>query len=92
ADLFVDCSGFKGLLINETLGEPFLPFADNLFNDRAVAMPTALVETEDIPSETVSTALRHGWAWQIPLTSRHGNGYVYSSAFVSDDEAERELR
>ncbi|WP_233514085.1 tryptophan 7-halogenase, partial [Micromonospora craterilacus] len=55
-------------------------------------MPTALVETEDIPSETVSTALRHGWAWQIPLTSRHGNGYVYSSAFVSDDEAERELR
>ncbi|MFG6490263.1 tryptophan halogenase family protein [Roseateles sp. BYS78W] len=92
AELFVDCSGFKGLLINETLGEPFLPFRDNLFNDRAIAIPTPLVDGEDIPSETVSTALRHGWAWQIPLTSRYGNGYVYSSDFVSDDDAERELR
>lgn len=92
ADLFVDCSGFRGLLINETLGEPFRPFADNLFNDRAIAIPTPLVDGEDLPSETVSTALRHGWAWQIPLTTRYGNGYVYSSAFVSDDEAERELR
>lgn len=92
ADLFVDCSGFKGLLINETLGEPFLPYRDNLFNDRAIAMPTPLVDGEDIPSETVSTALRHGWAWRIPLTTRYGNGYVYSSDFVGDDEAERELR
>jgi len=92
ADLFVDCSGFKGLLINETLGEPFLHYRDNLFNDRAIAIPTALNEGEDIPSETVSTAMRHGWAWQIPLTRRYGNGYVYSSAFVSDDDAERELR
>ncbi|WP_457391879.1 tryptophan halogenase family protein [Roseateles sp. P5_E1] len=92
ADLFVDCSGFKGLLITETLGEPFLPYRDNLFNDRAIAIPTPLVDGEDIPCETVSTALRHGWAWQIPLTTRYGNGYVYSSDFVSDDEAERELR
>lgn len=92
ADLFVDCSGFKGLLITETLGEPFHPYRDNLFNDRAIAIPTPLVDNEDIPCETVSTALRHGWAWQIPLTTRYGNGYVYSSDFVSDDEAERELR
>ncbi len=92
ADLFVDCSGFKGLLITETLGEPFYPYRDNLFNDRAIAMPTPLVAGEDIPSETVSTALRHGWAWQIPLTTRYGNGYVYSSDFTSDDDAERELR
>jgi len=92
ADLFVDCSGFRGLLINEALGEPFISYSNNLFNDRAIAMPTALAENEDLPSETCSTALRHGWAWQIPLTSRYGNGYVYSSAFVSDDEAEAELR
>ena len=91
-DLFVDCSGFKGLLINEALGEAFLPYRDNLFNDRAIAIPTPLADGEDMPSETVSTALRHGWAWQIPLTTRYGNGYVYSSDFVSDDEAERELR
>ncbi len=92
ADLFVDCSGFKGLLITETLGEPFHPYRDNLFNDRAIAMPTPLVDGEDIPPETASTALRHGWAWRIPLTTRYGNGYVYSSDFVSDDDAERELR
>lgn len=92
ADFFVDCSGFQGLLINQTLGEPFHPFKNNLFNDRAIAMPTPLAADEDIPSETTSTALRHGWAWHIPLTSRVGNGYVYSSDFVSDDEAEAELR
>ncbi len=92
ADLFVDCSGFKGLLITETLGEPFHPYRGNLFNDRAIAIPTPLVDGEDLPCETVSTALRHGWAWQIPLTTRYGNGYVYSSDFVGDDEAEGELR
>jgi len=91
-DFFIDCSGFKGLLINEALGEPFISYQDNLFNDRAVAIPTALNPEVDIPSETVSRALSHGWAWQIPLSSRYGNGYVYASAFVSDDQAELELR
>lgn len=91
-DFFIDCSGFKGLLINEALGEPFISYKDNLFNDRAIAMPTALDPQTDIPSETVSRALRHGWAWQIPLSSRYGNGYVYASDFVGDEEAELELR
>ena len=53
-------------------------------------MPTPM--DERIPSETVSTAMRHGWTWKIPLTNRFGNGYVYSSAYCSADEAERELR
>jgi glycine/D-amino acid oxidase-like deaminating enzyme len=90
ADFFVDCSGFAGLLIQKALGTPFLPYADNLFNDAAVAIPTPMGDS--IPSQTISTAMRHGWAWKIPLTSRYGNGYVYSSAFCSPDEAERELR
>ena len=90
ADIFVDCSGFAGLLIDKTLKTPFVSFASNLFNDAAVAMPTPI--TESIPSETVSTALKHGWAWKIPLTSRFGNGYVYSSQFCSADQAEAELR
>ena len=90
ADFFVDCSGFAGLLIQKALRTPFLPYAENLFNDAAVAMPTPIGAT--IPPQTVSTALRHGWAWKIPLTSRYGNGYVYSSAHCSADEAERELR
>ena len=90
ADFFVDCSGFASLLIGQTLQTPFIPFAENLFNDAAIAMPTPLAGP--IESQTVSTALRHGWAWKIPLTQRHGNGYVYSSAHCTADEAETELR
>lgn len=90
ADIFVDCTGFGGLLIQKALGTPFVSFSDNLFNDAAVAMPTPI--GDEIPSQTISTALRHGWRWKIPLTKRYGNGYVYSSAFCSADEAERELR
>jgi tryptophan 6-halogenase len=90
ADFFVDCTGFAGVLIQKALGTPFVGFAQNLFNDAAVAMPTPMVE--NIPSQTVAAAMRHGWRWEIPLTNRFGNGYVYSSAFCSADEAERELR
>src|SRR5436190_1095597 len=53
-------------------------------------MPTPI--DNDIPSQTISTALKHGWRWKIPLTSRYGNGYVYSSAFCTADDAEHELR
>ena len=90
ADLFVDCTGFAGLLISQALKTPYVSFAENLFNDAAVAMPTPIGAA--IPSETVSTAMRHGWAWKIPLTQRFGNGYVYSSKFCSADQAETELR
>ena len=89
-DFFVDCTGFAGMLIQKALGTPFVSFADNLFNDSAVAMPTPMGKT--IPCQTISRAMKHGWAWEIPLTNRYGNGYVYSSAFCSADEAERELR
>ena len=90
ADFFVDCTGFASLLIGKALQTPFIPFAENLFNDAAIAMPTPI--DGPIMSQTISTALRHGWAWKIPLTSRYGNGYVYSTAFCSPDEAETELR
>lgn len=89
-DFFVDCSGFRGTLIQQTLQVPFRSFAENLFNDSAVVLPTAQVA--NIGSETVSTAMKYGWAWEIPLTHRIGNGYVYSSSFCSSDEAEMELR
>jgi hypothetical protein len=90
ADLFVDCSGFAGLLIDKALHTPYVSYANNLFNDAAVAMPSPIDGA--IPCETVSTAMKHGWAWKIPLTSRYGNGYVYSSRFCSAEEAESELR
>jgi glycine/D-amino acid oxidase-like deaminating enzyme len=90
ADFFVDCTGFASLLTGQALQTPFVPYAENLFNDAAIALPSPL--DGPIESQTVSTALRHGWAWKIPLTQRCGNGYVYSSAHCSADEAETELR
>lgn len=90
ADFFVDCTGFKALLIGKTLGVAFKPYKDNLFNDSAVVMPTSIDDV--IPVETLSTALSAGWAWKIPLTNRYGNGYVYSSDFISSDQAETEFR
>ncbi|MDP9123586.1 MAG: tryptophan 7-halogenase [Pseudomonadota bacterium] len=91
ADFFVDCSGFASLLVGQALKTPYVSFSDMLFNDAAIAMPTP---DDDGPlmSQTVSTGLKHGWAWRLPLTSRFGNGYVYSSAHVSADAAETELR
>lgn len=89
-DFFVDCTGFKSLLLQHTLGVRFKSFSNNLYNDSAVAIATEA--NEFIPSETVSTAMKSGWAWKIPLTNRYGNGYVYSSDFCSSDQAEFELR
>ncbi len=90
ADLFVDCTGFNSVLMQNTLAVPFQSFANNLFNDAAVVFPTAAFAA--LPVETQATALSAGWAWQIPLQHRTGNGYVYSSAFISADQAELELR
>ncbi|MEO5492946.1 MAG: tryptophan 7-halogenase, partial [Sphingomonas sp.] len=90
-DFFVDCSGFRSVIAQGALGVPFLPFASNLFNDSAVVMPTPCDPT-GTNCQTISTAMRHGWAWDIPLTSRTGNGYVYAAGYCSADEAETELR
>ena len=92
-DLFVDCTGFRGLLINEALGEPFLSFSDSLLCDSAVALQVPVdVATRGMEPYTTATALGSGWVWNIPLYGRLGTGYVYSSAFLSRDEAERDFR
>ncbi len=90
-DIFVDCSGFRSLIAQEALGERFLPFAANLFNDRAVVMPTP-ADPAGTNAHTTATAMSAGWVWDIPLTSRTGNGYVYASRYIDDDAAETELR
>jgi len=92
ADFFIDCTGFASLLIGKTLNTPFYSYSDNLFNDSAVAIASPLDNTQPIPSQTESTALSNGWAWKIPLTTRYGNGYVYSSGYQSAESAEKELR
>ena len=61
-----------------------------MFNDAAVAIATPQTEGQ-IPSQTLSHAMKCGWSWRIPLTSRFGNGYVYSSHFISAENAEQEL-
>lgn len=89
-DFFVDSTGFKSQLLQQTLGVKFKSFKDNLFNDRAVVLPTDALA--HMPVETRATALSNGWVWQIPLTHRTGNGYVFSSDFITTDAAETELR
>lgn len=84
-DLFVDCSGFRALLIGEEMGAAFEDWSHWLPCDRAVAVPCARVaRTTPFTRSTLRPA---GWQWRIPLQHRTGNGYVYSSAFLSDDEA-----
>lgn len=90
-DFFIDCSGFRGRIIQEALGEKFISFADNLFNDSAVVMPTPADPIGTNP-HTRATALSAGWAWDIPLTNRTGNGYVFASGYIDKDAAEIELR
>ena len=92
ADFFIDCSGFASVLICKALQVPFRSYQDFLFNDRAVAMPTPHPDPTVLRSETLSSALKFGWAWKIPLTNRLGNGYVYSSDYIDAEGAERELR
>lgn len=90
-DFFVDSTGFRSLLLQGALKVPFRPFSENLFNDSAVVAPTPN-DADGIPPQTTSTALKCGWAWRIPLTNRVGNGYVYSSRYISRAGAEAELR
>ncbi len=85
ADLFVDCSGFRGLLIEGALAAGYETWTQWLPCDRAVAVPCASVGPP-IPY-TRSTADAAGWRWRIPLQHRTGNGYVYRSGDISDDEA-----
>ncbi|MEP5568390.1 MAG: tryptophan halogenase family protein [Halioglobus sp.] len=92
ADLFVDCSGFKGLLIRQAMGEEIKSTKSYMFNDSAIAIPTPIKNPSEIMSETISRAMKYGWVWHIPLSSRMGNGYVYSSDYISKEEVETEFR
>jgi tryptophan halogenase len=85
-DLFIDCSGFRGLLIEEALGTGYDDWSEWLPCDRAIAVPTAL--NGDPDPFTRSTARGSGWQWRIPLQHRVGNGLVYSSQYLDDDAAE----
>jgi len=88
-DLFIDCTGFRALLLGETLGAGFEAWSDLLPCDRAMAVPSE--RARDFTPYTRATAHGAGWQWRIPLQHRTGNGIVYASAHLSDDEAAARL-
>lgn len=90
-ELVIDCTGFRGLIINEALKVPFIDYAKYLGNDRAMALQIPHPDPQKITSCTSSTALGAGWVWRVPLFHRIGTGYVFSSAHRTDDEARDEF-
>jgi tryptophan halogenase len=88
-DLFIDCTGFRGLLIEQALKTGFEDWSHWLPCDRAWAVPSA--NTSPLLPFTRSTALGAGWQWRIPLQHRTGNGHVYCSSFTTDSRAQEQL-
>jgi tryptophan halogenase len=91
AELYIDSSGFASVLLGKTLREPFIGFTRTLFCDRAVVGGWKRTR-EPIKPYTVAEGMNAGWCWRIDHEHLINRGYVYSSAFISDEEAEREFR
>lgn len=93
ADLFIDCTGFKSLLLEQAMGVEFESFNNNLMNDSAIATVIPYIDKEtEMENYTSCTAIEAGWVWNIPLWNRIGTGYVYSSKFATQEEAEAQFR
>jgi flavin-dependent dehydrogenase len=93
ADLFIDCTGFKSMLLSQALQEPFLSYSDVLPNNSAWATRLPYKDPEkELAPVTKCTAIENGWCWDIPLWSRLGAGYVYSDKYVSKEEALEEFK
>ena len=91
-DLFIDCSGFRSLLINQALKEPFIDMSDHLLCDSAVAVSIPNDDRNNgIEPFTSAIAMKAGWTWKIPMLGRFGSGYVYSSQFCSQEHAVNEF-
>lgn len=88
-DFFIDCSGFRALLIGETLQSPFTDWSSYLPCNRAVTVQSEALP--ELPPYTKATAQTAGWQWRIPLQHRTGNGYVYASSYLSDEQATQTL-
>ena len=93
ADLYIDCTGFKSLLLGKTLNEKFESYEDLLPNNSAWATKLPYKDKKkQMECFTTCTAYNNGWIWNIPLWSRIGTGYVYSDKFISDEDALKEFQ
>jgi len=93
ADLFVDCTGFKSLLLEKHMGEKFISFKDQLFNDSAIVTHVDYRDKDkQMKPYTDCVALKHGWVYNIPMWDSIGTGYVYSSKYINECEAEIEFK
>ena len=93
ADLYIDCTGFKSLLLGETLKEEFINLNNLLPNNSAWATKLPYKnKRKELKLYTDCTAFNNGWIWNIPLWNRIGTGYVYSDKFVSDEDALKEFQ
>ena len=92
-DMFIDCTGFKSLLLGDSLGEEFISYSNILPNNKAWATHIEYTDKENqLQGVTNATALKNGWVWNIPLWSKIGTGYVYSDKYTTDEEALNELK
>lgn len=89
-DFFVDCSGFKSLLLEKILGSAYTSYKSSLFNDTAVT--GCIKNTGPINTYTLAESMNNGWCWNIPMRGENHRGYVFSSAHASIDEAAAELQ
>jgi tryptophan halogenase len=93
SDLWIDCTGFKSILLEEWMGSEFMPFSKYLSNDAAWACRLPYIDRErEMHNVTDCHALGNGWVWNIPLWSRIGTGYVYSTRFITPEDAQKEFR
>jgi len=92
ADLFVDCSGFKSLLLGGVMGEDYIPFSDTLINNKALVAKIPYTDKEkQLKNYTNCVALDNGWCWEIPLWDGLSVGYVHTNKFATEEEVEKEF-
>ena len=92
ADLFIDCSGFRSLLLDGVMGEEYISFGDTLINNKALVTKVPYTDKEkQLKNYTNSVALKNGWCWETPLWDSLAYGYVHTNKFATEEEIEQEF-
>ena len=91
-EFVIDATGFRGVILGQAMGEPFEPYDKYLYNDRAAVVQIPHADPTKIEPTSRATALGAGWSFRVPLYNRVGTGYIFSSKFLSDEEAIEEFK